>query len=146
MALRYRDWFSRARGAIEGLGQSMPMVSYKQYRSRNAQLRKDGFLPTERFWLAAHDIESPAMRLMRQERREMKSEFMAYFSWNQFQGAISRMYDRNGWFFRRGGANPFAMLEEYKRRYNMPDTPQAKRRVPDRDFIEGKARTMRRLA
>lgn len=142
----YTWWYEQARSAIESIGQAMPDVPYHTYMRRNAQLRRDGFLWKERFWLAAHDIESPAMQLMREERRDLKAEYLEYFSWNQFQVAIARMYHENSWYFRRGGINPFAMLEEYKRRYNMPDTPQARRKVIEKDYHEAKTRTIRRFA
>jgi len=107
------------------------MVSMEDYLSRNAILRREGFLYQERFWLCQHRIDSPGMLDLRARRRADYNAFGVTFgTYNEYQGLIFSAYRQNGWTFRDGRLNPFKMLEEIKRRGGHGDTPQPALKKP----------------
>lgn len=112
---------------------------------RNETLRKEGFLSWERRYLVLGRIDTPAMKSMRRRRAEMyRAAKITFANYNEYQKRISRWYRDQGWFFKDGRRlNPFAMVEWFKKKDDMPDTPQPKRRRTTKDYITYKERTPR---
>lgn len=127
-----------------------PLVSISTYMMREDILRSEGFLPFETFWLAQHTIASPAMKTLRIERQNFFEashiviDNKLTFDWNRYQREIARAYQDNHWLFRDGSSNPFAMLEDIKRRGHYPDTPQPKRTRPWVSPTKGQRETAKR--
>jgi hypothetical protein len=141
--MEYTVWAQRQ---INQLGSSAPKVARGKFDRREEQLRKDGFLPWERFWLCQHNINSPAMKLMRNDRREFRKNFGVTFeNWNEYQKAIKQMYKDRGWYFHDGRPSPFKALEWYRSESDAAETPQAKKRrfQHNKGYIEV-AREMRK--
>lgn len=116
-------------------------VSLGIWEKRQERLRRTGFLWWERRWLAEHSlITSPAVRFMIAEREDFFRNFnKSYRGWfANYCKEIREMYQTQGWFFRDGRYNPFRMLEAYKDIMNQPDTPQLKKQVGKKDYMEAR--------
>jgi len=121
-------------------GGYMPEIEETLYRKRANRLHQEGFMRWEWSWLAYHMISSPGMEKMRDGRKTWVARLIREgYTMEEIERKIVAEYERLGLFFLDGRLNPFALLEYYKKKDEpTPDTPQKKRRVARKDFIEGK--------
>lgn len=142
------DKEAMAGSVADYLKKRIKQVTLDQWRDRVNRLQKDGFLYWEARWLALGKIGTPAMRLMRRERREMSADAHAFgASWNEFQKAIASRYRREGWLFSDGRLNPFAMLAYYGKKLDIEEyLSKSQRRRRPKDFQKSKRRSYHKRA
>ena len=143
--MSYRPKYNRWVRRVQALG-GFTNATDEQFDKRYKQLKRDGFLPFEWFWLAQHDITSEGMMVMREDRRFMKewalSEGIPYW---EYYRMIQNYYEENSWLFADGRYNPFAQLDWYKRGYGITDSPEPRRKVrKTKDFGAGVKTTRER--
>lgn len=102
----------------------------KWKKSKEVTLKRCGFLSFERYFFTQNKMTSEGIKVMLNDRRaflhlhkERKTTVRDY------ERLILDEYKRLNWLFRNGDLNPYAMLDWYKRRANVPDTPQPKRNI-----------------
>ena len=130
----YEKWSSRSERTLK----QKPSLAAEEFQYRYQELRASGMLPFERFWLVTTDINTTSMQMIMEDRRRMlweaKESGLSY--WGYYR-QIKDMYDRNRWYFRGGGKNPYELIDHYKKQFNIEDTPEGKRKKKikgSRDF------------
>lgn len=128
--------------------QKMPEVPQPVYRDRARTLSAEGFMKWEWQWFAFHDIDSPAMKRLRRDRRQEVRRWIDNLNLTpqQIEARILERYKREGWFFTDGRFNPFKMIDQYYRTDDSGQptdkTPSNKRRAGNTDFMEAKRKTL----
>ena len=123
-----------------------PRVHAQAYDRRYNTLLREGFFWHEAYWLAQHTINTPAARLMRQDRRlereKARSEKLPYSDWRI---RIRQRYIANGWLFNRGTLNPFKYMDSFKTDDDkVPNTPQPKRKRSDKQYEHSSRKTQKK--
>lgn len=140
--MKYHEWVVEAQRRSRRDNIQIPIIPASTYRDREKKLQQSGILDWERFWLVAHRLNSPGMKAMLAERKQMYlKEKEAKTSVLAYRNKISAWYKRRGWTFNNGNFNPFDMLAFYRDKINADVTPTPKVRHKVKDFIEAKKKT-----
>lgn len=138
----YHEWIIEAQRRTRKDKIRIPIIPASTYRDRDRKLQHSGILDWERFWLVAHRLDTPGMKAMLAERRQIYlAEEEAQTSVLEYRKKISSWYKRRGWTFNNGSLNPFDMLAYYRDKVNADVTPSPKQKVKPKDFIEARKKT-----
>ena len=130
----YSDLLKRTNKDTRGFTAGIKTVTYS---NRARQLKKEGFLEFEYRYLAAHEISSKTLRVIRDDRKKtLIASLDAGLSDAEYQKLIERMYRKNHWIFNDGEFSPFRMIDYYQLKYQQADTPQPKRPAKVKNYYK----------
>lgn len=142
--MRYDVWSKRMKGSRRKGFMLLPIVGQSLFSKRDRNMKHSGLLWWERNWLVSHRMDTPGMKYMLHRRRIMyETAKKKGISYNEYSRRIKRWYDQQGWKFKNGRLNPFKMFEWFRDKKNLDVTPQPKKRVVSKDYIEYKERTLK---